>query len=180
MDNRSDKPQPLNLAFLDPKGISALQVELAVSNSETAARMVKAKIEKTVLGQVASHIKAVLQPTAGFVSICLDLEAINRLQLIITPRSVALALLKHTKLKVKADMIRYHPFGSLMLPQPCVNAMPEDAGNRADMTGTALWVLLCSSSPVALCTHGICQDMVKTMEPATRQQKQATSFGSAA
>lgn len=78
-----------------------------MSNSETAARMVKAKIEKTVLGQVAAHIKAVLQPTAGFVSICLDLEAINRLQLIITPRSVALALLKHTKLKLKADMIRY-------------------------------------------------------------------------
>ena len=86
-----------------------IQVELAVNNSETAARMVKAKIEKTVLGQVAAHIKAVLQPTAGFVSICLDLVAINRLQLIITPRSVALALLKHSKLKLKADMIRYNP-----------------------------------------------------------------------
>lgn len=86
-------------------------MELAVSNSETAARMVKAKLEKTVLGQVASHIKAVLQPTAGFVSICLDLKAINRLQLIINPRSVALALLKHSKLKLKADMIRYHLSG---------------------------------------------------------------------
>ena len=86
-----------------------MQVELAVRNSEKAARMVKAKIEKTVLGQVAAHIKAVLQPTAGFVSICLDLNAINRLQLIINPRSVALALLKHSKLKLKADMIRYQP-----------------------------------------------------------------------
>lgn len=86
-----------------------MQVELAVRHSEKAARMVKAKIEKTVLGQVAAHIKAVLQPTAGFVSICLDLIAINRLQLIINPRSVALALLKHSKLKLKADMIRYHP-----------------------------------------------------------------------
>lgn len=97
----------------------ALQVELAVSNSETAARMVKAKIEKTVLGQVAAHIKAVLQPTAGFVSICLDLEAINRLQLIITPRSVALALLKHTKLKLKADMIRY----CFVVPLPSAAAL---------------------------------------------------------
>ena len=86
--------------------VCVLQVELAVNNRETAARMVKAKIEKTVLGQVAAHIKAVLQPTAGFVSICLDLDAINRLQLIINPRSVALALLKHSKLKLKADMIR--------------------------------------------------------------------------
>ena len=85
---------------------TTLQVELAVNNNESAARIVKAKIEKTVLGQVAAHIKAVLQPNAGFVSICLDLGAINRLQLIINPRSVALALLKHSKLKLKADNIR--------------------------------------------------------------------------
>ena len=113
-----------------------VQVELAVSNSETAARMVKAKIEKTVLGQVAAHIKAVLQPTAGFVSICLDLEAINRLQLIITPRSVALALLKHTKLKLKADMIRYcfvAPPQLTLLP-PCVSSMPGGAEHRAQLT----------------------------------------------
>ena len=78
-----------------------------MNENETAARMVKAKLERTFLGQVAAHIKAVLQPTAGFVNILLDLDAINRLQLIITPRSVALALLKHSKLKLKADNIRF-------------------------------------------------------------------------
>ncbi len=83
-----------------------MQAELSVDNNETSARMVKARLEKTVLGQVTAHIKAVLQPAAGFISIRLDLEVIAKLQLSVTPHSVGTALLKHSKLKLKTDNIR--------------------------------------------------------------------------
>lgn len=83
-----------------------LQAELAVDNNETSARMVKARLEKTVLGQVTAHIKAVLQPAASFISIRLDLEVIAKLQLTVTPHSVGTALLKHSKLKLKTENIR--------------------------------------------------------------------------
>ena len=77
-----------------------------MDNHETNARMVKARLEKTVLGQVAAHIKAVLQPQASFISICLDLDVIAKLQLAVTPQSVGKALLKHSKLKLKTEHIR--------------------------------------------------------------------------
>lgn len=83
-----------------------MQAELSVDNNETSARMVKARLEKTVLGQVTAHIKAVLQPAAGFISIRLDLEVIAKLQLSVTPQSVGMALLKQSKLKLKTDNIR--------------------------------------------------------------------------
>lgn len=40
-----------------------LQVTLEVANSEAAARMVKARLERTALGQVAKRIRAVLKPS---------------------------------------------------------------------------------------------------------------------
>lgn len=41
----------------------AVQVTLEVNNSEAAARMVKARLERTALGQVAKRIRAVLAPS---------------------------------------------------------------------------------------------------------------------
>ena len=78
-----------------------------MDNNETAARMVKARLEKTTLGQVAGHIKAVLQPAASFISIRLDLDVIAKLQLAVNPQSVGRALMKHAKLKLKNENIRY-------------------------------------------------------------------------
>jgi len=98
--NLSEKAPPYGWWTAD------MQAELSVDNNETSARMVKARLEKTVLGQVTAHIKAVLQPAAGFISIRLDLEVIAKLQLSVTPHSVGTALLKQSKLKLKTDNIR--------------------------------------------------------------------------
>lgn len=68
--------------------------------------MVKGRLEKTALGQIAAHIKAVLRPREGFISIRLDLHVIAKLQLDVSPRSVAVALINHNKLKLKAEHIR--------------------------------------------------------------------------
>ena len=63
---------------------------LAVDNDVKAARIVKGRLERTVLGQVARTIKIVFKPGlhgAGggmpgqaFISIRLDMEAIDALQ----------------------------------------------------------------------------------------------------
>lgn len=77
-----------------------------MTDNATSARMVKGRLEKTALGQIADHIKVVLRPREGFISIKLDLEVIAKLQLDITPTTVAQALLKHSKLKLKHEHIR--------------------------------------------------------------------------
>ena len=83
-----------------------MQVALSVKDNVTTARMVKGRLEKTALGQIAGHIKAVLRPREGFISIRLDKIVIAKLQLDVTPRTVAVALLNHSKLKLKAEHIR--------------------------------------------------------------------------
>ena len=42
-----------------------LQVTLEVNNSEAAARIVKARLERTTLGQVAKRIRATLRPVSS-------------------------------------------------------------------------------------------------------------------
>ena len=41
------------------------QVTLEVNNSEAAARIVKARLERTTLGQVAKRIRATLRPVSS-------------------------------------------------------------------------------------------------------------------
>lgn len=42
-----------------------MQVTLEVANSEAAARIVKARLERTTLGQVAQRIRATLRPVSS-------------------------------------------------------------------------------------------------------------------
>ena len=45
--------------------------------------------------------------SVSFISIRLDLDIISKLQLAVTPQSVGKALLKHSKLKLKTEHIRW-------------------------------------------------------------------------
>ena len=44
--------------------MESMQVTLEVNNSEAAARLVKARLERTMLGQVAKRIRATLRPVS--------------------------------------------------------------------------------------------------------------------
>lgn len=66
-----------------------------------AARVVKGRLEKTTLGQIAKHIKTVLRSTSCYLSVKLDLEAIEALQLEIDVRTVYQSILETTKLRLK-------------------------------------------------------------------------------
>jgi DNA-directed RNA polymerase III subunit RPC1 len=78
---------------------------LETNNDIISARIVKGRIEKTVLGEVAKRIEVVLRSTKCYIVVELDMETINNLQLTIDSETVFHALLEAKKLKLK-DRIR--------------------------------------------------------------------------
>lgn len=60
-----------------------------------SARVVKGRIEKTHLGDVAEYVEEVLSPSLCFLSIKLDLATIEQLQLSISVKSVAASICAH-------------------------------------------------------------------------------------
>ena len=82
------------------------QVALINDSSELATRMVKAQLEKTLLGTLCQSMSLVMQPGAAFVDIVLDLPLIEQLQLRIDPISVRRAIVAQRKLKLAFDQVR--------------------------------------------------------------------------
>ena len=70
-----------------------------------AARIVKGRIEKTTLGEVASYIEEVFSPQHCHLTVRLDLDAIAALQLHITADSVVQAILRTKRLKLKTGVV---------------------------------------------------------------------------
>ena len=71
-----------------------ITAQLVQSNNEYAARLVKAKIEKTTLGQICKSITEVYAPESCHITITLDLEAIEKLKLGIDAESIRERILK--------------------------------------------------------------------------------------
>ncbi|CCO37688.1 DNA-directed RNA polymerase III subunit C1 [Rhizoctonia solani AG-1 IB] len=74
---------------------------LVASDSETSARIVKGRLEKTYLGDIASVLEEAWGASYTYVGIHIDMEAIQKLQLDITLDDVKWAILNSKKLKVK-------------------------------------------------------------------------------
>lgn len=79
---------------------------LVSGNDEKAARIVKGRIEKTTLGEVAKSIKTVLRASQAIISVKLDMKRIDALQLDINSDTVALAIVQTPKIKLKHVNIR--------------------------------------------------------------------------
>jgi len=71
-----------------------ITAQLVQDDNKIGARVVKAVIEKTTLGQVSSYIKEVYAPSKCYVSVELDLKAIDQLKLSIDVYSVRKSILK--------------------------------------------------------------------------------------
>ncbi|KAL0218618.1 hypothetical protein P9112_004271 [Eukaryota sp. TZLM1-RC] len=78
---------------------------LVNSKSEQAARIVKGKIESTRLKDVCLSISEVIKRDAMYVSVVLNKEVINQLQLPITSHSMRESILRHPKLKIPDDHV---------------------------------------------------------------------------
>src|SRR5438105_1958369 len=71
-----------------------------------AARIVKGRIEKTTLGEVAEYIETFYSPAECFLSVKLDMSAIEKLQLNIDAHTVVKSILDTKKIKLKNGVIQ--------------------------------------------------------------------------
>lgn len=78
-----------------------ITVELEKPEDETVARIVKGRIEKTTLGEIASIIEEAWTGGGAFLEVHIDVDAIQRLQLEITLDSIKHSLVLAPKLKIK-------------------------------------------------------------------------------
>lgn len=82
-----------------------ITAELVSNRDLVAARIVKARIERTLLGEVAEYIKEVYEKDVAYISIRLDEETLRKVQLDVDAPKVARRLLLTPKLKLKVHHI---------------------------------------------------------------------------
>eukprot|EP00960_Hanusia_phi_P070540 767330-Hanusia_phi.AAC.14 len=82
-----------------------VEVPLQLDRDEINARIIKGRIERTTLGQVAKYIKQVFAPSRCYVVVKLDMQCVQDLQLNLSASSVKKAILSEPKLKVKDQHI---------------------------------------------------------------------------
>ncbi|PWN44236.1 beta and beta-prime subunits of DNA dependent RNA-polymerase [Ceraceosorus guamensis] len=82
---------------------------LVNNQSETSARIVKGRIEKTYLGDVASVIEEAWARDYIYLGVHIDMDAIRRLQLEVTLDDVRWAIIRAPKLKIKEESVSVIP-----------------------------------------------------------------------
>ncbi|KAF5727410.1 DNA-directed RNA polymerase III subunit rpc1 isoform X1 [Tripterygium wilfordii] len=83
-----------------------ITAELEHGDNINAARMVKGRIEKTVLGQVAKSIKIVMTSRLASIVITLDMEIIQDAQLCIDANTVRESILQTPRINLNAECVR--------------------------------------------------------------------------
>lgn len=76
---------------------------LVNDDDEIAARVVKGRIEKTLLEDIAYYIEDVYKNNMAYLSIKVDMDAIEKLQLELTVEQIASAIVSAPKLKILAS-----------------------------------------------------------------------------
>ncbi|KAL3233552.1 DNA-directed RNA polymerase III subunit RPC1 [Nakaseomyces bracarensis] len=76
---------------------------LVNNNDERAARVVKGRIEKTLLSDVCYYIQDVYKENMAFLQVRVDLNTIDKLQLELTIEDIAVAISKAPKLKIQTS-----------------------------------------------------------------------------
>jgi DNA-directed RNA polymerase III subunit RPC1 len=79
---------------------------LEQDNNKVAARVVKAGIEKTTLGEVSKYMKEVYSPKSCYISIELDMVAIEQLKLNVDASTVRTSILKGSRGVTKLPVLR--------------------------------------------------------------------------
>jgi DNA-directed RNA polymerase III subunit RPC1 len=83
-----------------------ITAKLVQDNNKLGARVVKAVIEKTTLGEVSIYIREVYAPTKCYISVELDLKAIDQLKLNIDVYTVRKSILKGTRGQTRPAILR--------------------------------------------------------------------------
>ncbi|KAF5321814.1 hypothetical protein D9619_000944 [Psilocybe cf. subviscida] len=86
-----------------------ISCKLVSAESEASARIVKGRLEKTLLGDIASVIEEAWAPQYTYIGIILDTDAIQKLQLELTIDDIKWAIVGAKKLKIKQETITVIP-----------------------------------------------------------------------
>ncbi|KAL5530725.1 RPO31 [Sanghuangporus sanghuang] len=82
-----------------------ISCRLVNNKSEASARIVKGRLEKTLLGDIAAVLEEAWAPEYCYVGIIVDMDAVQKLQLELTLDDVKWAIVAARKLKVKHESI---------------------------------------------------------------------------
>ncbi|KAI5116058.1 hypothetical protein M0805_002844 [Coniferiporia weirii] len=82
-----------------------ISCRLANNTSEASARIVKGRLEKTLLGDVAAVLEEAWAPEYTYIGIIVDMDAVQKLQLELTLDDIKWAIVAAKKLKVKQESI---------------------------------------------------------------------------
>ncbi|GAV55099.1 hypothetical protein ZYGR_0AS04220 [Zygosaccharomyces rouxii] len=102
---------------------------LVNDSDEKAARVVKGRIEKTLLSDVAFYIQDVYRDNLSYLQVRVDLGTIDKLQLELTIEDIAVAMTRAPKLKIQASDV--HIVGKDKI---AINVFPEGAKAKSIST----------------------------------------------
>nr|ALK02051.1 RNA polymerase III largest subunit [Starmerella magnoliae] len=108
-----------------------IKASLANNRDERTARIVKGRVEKTLLRDISEYMEDVYTANTAFIAIKIDTEVVERLQLHLTLRQIAAAIARHPKLKIAESDIIVVP--SKQLLQVVIRPLDTDE----DAKGTA-------------------------------------------
>ncbi len=120
-----------------------IEAKLVAERSEAAARIVKGRIEKTYLSDIASIIEEVYGSEQTYVGVHIDVKTIKKLQLEIDLPRVAKAIVRAPKLKIderriqlidSRDRLRVYVAHNAESPFDAAKALKRDLG-RIVVTG---------------------------------------------
>jgi len=83
-----------------------ITAKLITEHDQISARIVKGRLEKTLLGDICEYIKEVYSPQGCYLSIKLDLGTIDALKLELSMEQIADAILSTRKIKLKPSNIQ--------------------------------------------------------------------------
>ena len=95
-----------------------MTAELVRPDNETSARIVKGRVERTTLGEVASSIRVILKPDICAVQVELNARNIQKLQIDVDAWTVEKAILLTSKLRLKPKHVRVLSADRLIIAPP--------------------------------------------------------------
>ncbi|KAG2344971.1 beta and beta-prime subunits of DNA dependent RNA-polymerase [Suillus weaverae] len=86
-----------------------ISCKLVTPNSEPSARIVKGRLEKTHLGDIAAVFEEAWAPEYTYIGVIIDMDTIRKLQLELTLDDIKWAIVATRKLKIKQESITVIP-----------------------------------------------------------------------
>lgn len=137
--------------------IITARLDSSVETSVQAARVVKGRIERTLLGDVCSTIEEVYDQDDAYLAVTLDLEAIRSLQLDVDVHSVVSAIARTPRLKIgpaqviSNNTVRIRPHLSMLNQKVAIGVCKTSASMNTDQTYYAMQKLKRSLPTVPVC-----------------------------